>query len=463
MNELPNSLCAEVETLLGGRFSRANAVRDQHAGAGMHFPALPPQAVATVESLEEIVAVVRACAAHNVAIVPYGAGTSLECHVGAPRGGVSVDISSMKRVLRVSPEDQDCTVEAGLTRVALNEHLRHTGLFFPVDPGADATIGGMASTRASGTTTLRYGGMRENVLALTVVTADGRVIRTARRARKSAAGYDLTHLFVGSEGTLGIIADVTLKLHPTPEAASAAVCAFASSHGATSTVIEAVQAGLPLARAEYLDVEAMRAVNRAFAGTYVESDTLFLEFHGSPDEVTSHAERAREIARGNGGGDFRFAVESEARSELWKARHNAGLAAIGLRPGARPWSTDVCVPISQLPICIDETKADIATLPFPAVVLGHIGDGNFHVVLLLDPASAEEREAAQRFNDSLVARAIALDGTCTGEHGIGLGKRQSLRQELGGAVDLMIDIKQALDPRGIMNPEKIFPSRAGHY
>jgi D-lactate dehydrogenase (cytochrome) len=456
MNELPSALCAQISTLLGVRFSRAAAVRDQHAGGGMHFAPLPPQAVALVANLEEIIAVVQACAEHKVPIIAYGAGTSLECHTGAPRGGVSIDLSGMKRVLRVSVEDQDCTVEPGVTRSALNAELRHTGLFFPVDPGADATIGGMASTRASGTTTLRYGGMRENVVSLTVVTADGRVIRTARRARKSSAGYDLTHLFVGSEGTLGIIADVTLKLHPVPEAMSATVCAFPSARGATSTVIEAIQCGLPLARAEYLDAAAISAVNAVFGTDYPVSDALFLEFHGSAEDVAVHAERARAIARENGGGDFRWAAEAEERNQLWKARHNAGLAALSLRPGARPWSTDVCVPISQLPDCIDETKKDIAALPFPAVVLGHIGDGNFHVILLLDPANPQETHAAKRFNDALVARAIAMDGTSTGEHGVGMGKRESLRHELGGAVDVMTAIKGALDPNGIMNPEKIF-------
>jgi len=459
MRDLPNALIAQLQTLLGIRFSRGTAVRDQHAGGGMHLPALPPQAVATVNNVEEIIAVVHACADHGVPIIPYGAGTSLECHVGAPRGGVSVDVSGMKRVLRVSVDDQDCTVEAGVTRTMLNNELRHTGLFFPVDPGADATIGGMAATRASGTTTLRYGGMRENVMALTVVTADGRVIKTARRARKSAAGYDLTHLFVGSEGTLGVIADITLKLHPTPEATSAAICTFESSSGATRTVIEAVQGGLPLARAEYLDTAAIKAVNHAFSTNYEERDTLFLEFHGSAQEVTFHAERTSAIAAQNGGGAFQWAIESEARNQLWKARHQAGFAALSLRPGARPWSTDVCVPISQLSACIDDTQRDVALLPFPAVVLGHIGDGNFHVILLLDPSDSKEIDAAKRFNDALIARAIAMDGTSTGEHGIGLGKRDSLRHELGGAVDLMADIKHALDPRSIMNPEKIFAPR----
>lgn len=460
MNDLPSALCAQISTLLGARFSRAAALRESHAGGGMHLRALPPQAVAMVSTLEEIIAIVRACAEHRTPIIPYGAGTSLECHVGAPQGGVSIDLSGMKRVLRVSPEDQDCTVEPGLTRTALNEALRHTGLFFPVDPGADATIGGMAATRASGTTTLRYGGMRENVMALSVVTADGRVIKTAQRARKSAAGYDLTRLFVGSEGTLGIIADVTLKLHPAPEAMSAAVCAFASARGATSTVVEAIQGGLPLARAEYLDAAAIGAVNGVFGTTYPVSDALFLEFHGSAEEVAAHAERARGIAAENGGGEFRWAVETEARNQLWKARHNAGLAALSLRPGARPWSTDVCVPISQLPDCIDATKQDIAALPFPAIVIGHIGDGNFHVVLLLDSASPEESDAARRFNDALVARAIAMDGTSTGEHGIGMGKRECLRQELGAAVDLMAQIKRAIDPHFLMNPDKIFLSCA---
>lgn len=459
MRDLPNALIAQLQTLLGIRFSRGTAVRDQHAGGGMHLPALPPQAVATVNNVEEIIAVVHACADHGVPIIPYGAGTSLECHVGAPRGGVSVDVSGMKRVLRVSVDDQDCTVEAGVTRTMLNNELRHTGLFFPVDPGADATIGGMAATRASGTTTLRYGGMRENVMALTVVTADGRVIKTARRARKSAAGYDLTHLFVGSEGTLGVIADITLKLHPTPEATSAAICTFESSSSATRTVIEAVQGGLPLARAEYLDTAAIKAVNHAFSTNYEERDTLFLEFHGSAQEVTFHAERTSAIAAQNGGGAFQWAIESEARNQLWKARHQAGFAALSLRPGARPWSTDVCVPISQLSACIDDTQRDVALLPFPAVVLGHIGDGNFHVILLLDPSELKEIDAAKRFNDALISRAIAMDGTSTGEHGIGLGKRDSLRHELGGAVDLMADIKHALDPRSIMNPEKIFAPR----
>lgn len=455
---LPAQFIARVQEQLGPRFITSRAVCEQHGGGGAHLPALPPQAVAMVETIDEIVSTVRACAAFNVAIIPFGAGTSLECHVGAPCGGLSLDLSNMKRVLRLSVDDQDCTVEAGVTRNALNEHLRHSGLFFPVDPGADATLGGMASTRASGTTTLRYGGMRENVLGLTVVTPDGRVVRTARRARKSAAGYDLTHLFVGAEGTLGVIADVTLRLHGTPEATTAAICSFETTRAAVASVIEAVQCGVPLARAEYLDTAAIRAVNRAFQTDYPEAETLFLEFHGAPGDVVGQTERFGAIASQNGGGAFDWALEHEARSRLWKARHNAGFAAAAMRPGARPWSTDVCVPISNLAACIEATKADLASAPFPAVVLGHIGDGNFHAILLLDPNSAEEAAAAARINDALVARAIAMDGTCTGEHGIGLGKRGSLIAELEEAVALMIDIKHALDPAGLMNPQKIFLS-----
>ncbi|MBS0384470.1 MAG: FAD-binding protein [Proteobacteria bacterium] len=455
-NALPAEFLSRLSERLGPRLTTSRAVCEQHGGGGMHLPPLPPQAVAFAETVDEIVHVVRACAAFGVPIIPYGAGTSLECHVGAVRGGVSLDLSGMNRILHVNVDDQDCTVEAGVTRSALNEHLRHCGLFFPVDPGADATLGGMASTRASGTTTLRYGGMRENVLGLTVVTAAGEVLRPARRARKSAAGYDLTRLFVGAEGTLGVIADVTLRLHGAPEATAAAVCAFPSAAAATASVTEAVQLALPLARAEYLDETAIKAVNGAFSTGYPASDTLFLEFHGAPDDVTRHAEAFGAIAREHGGGAFQWALEPEQRAQLWRARHHAGFAALALRPGARPWSTDVCVPISRLAECIVLTKADLASAPFPNTILGHVGDGNFHVILLLDPDNAEECAAAERFNEALVARAIEMDGTCTGEHGIGLGKREALRAELGGAVALMENIKRALDPRGIMNPGKIF-------
>ncbi|WP_395648005.1 FAD-binding oxidoreductase [Terricaulis sp.] len=453
---LPPALIDKARALLGERFTTAGAVCDQHAGAGMHLRPLPPQAVAFVHSIDEIAALVQACNASAIAIIPYGAGTSLECHVGAARGGVCLDLSGMQKLISVNEEDLDCTVEAGMTRTALNQHLRHTGLFFPVDPGADATIGGMASTRASGTTTVRYGGMRENVLGLTVVTPTGEVVRTARRARKSAAGYDLTHLFVGAEGTLGVIAEVTLRLFGVPEAIGAAVCAFPSASAATTSVVEAIQQGLPLARAEYLDGAAMAAVNTAFKMNREAGDTLFLEFHGAPEEVSRCADRFKAIALGNGGGEFEWAIDAEARSALWRARHHAGFAIAASRPGAVPWSTDVCVPISRLAECIVQTKADLARAPFPAAVLGHIGDGNFHVVLMLDPKAPQELAAAERFNDALVARAIDMDGTCTGEHGVGLGKREALVAELGAGVALMRSIKGALDPLGLMNPEKIF-------
>jgi D-lactate dehydrogenase (cytochrome) len=455
MMPLPTGFVDRLAQRFGTRLSTTEALRAQHAGGGMHLPALPPQAVLMSESLDDIVFAVRACADFTVPIIPFGVGTSLECHVGAPRGGLCIDLSTMNRVLRVSEADQDCTVEAGVTRIALNDHLRHTGLFFPVDPGADATLGGMASTRASGTTTLRYGGMRENVLGLTVVTPQGNIVRTARRARKSAAGYDLTHLYVGAEGTLGVIADVTLKLYPVSEAVSAAVCAFESTAGAVRSVIEAVQSGLPLARAEFLDDAAIRAVNTTFHTDYPCADTLFIEFHGAPDDVRKQAEQFGEVAQANGGGAFQWAIDPEARNQLWRARHQAGLAAVASRPGASLWSTDVCVPISRLAECVTETKAALARAPFPAVVLGHVGDGNFHCILLVDANQEHELAAARRFNDELIARAIAMDGTCTGEHGIGMGKRESLRAELGDAVDLMAKIKRALDPTDIMNPDKI--------
>ena len=453
---LPEALVRRLAELLGEHFTVNAAVCGHHGGGGMRHPNLPPQAVAFPRTTEEVAAVVRACADHRTPMVPFGAGTSLECHVGAVAGGVTLDLARMNRVLRVSAEDFDCTVEAGVTRTALNAHLRDTGLFFPVDPGADATLGGMAATRASGTTTVRYGGMRENVMALTVVTAAGEVVRTAGRARKSSAGYDLTHLFVGSEGTLGVTTEVTLRLHPVPEAMAAAVCAFPSAGAAVTTVIEALQSGLTPARAEYLDAVQMGAVNRAFGLDYAVADSLFLEFHGGPDDVSRQAEALGELATANGGSDFRWETEPEARDRLWKARHQAGLAALSLRPGAVPWSTDVCVPISRLAQCVTETRADLDSAPFPGTMLGHVGDGNFHAILLLNRDDPSEMAAAAAFDARLVQRALAMDGTCTGEHGVGLGKQGALIDELGGAVGLMRAVKQALDPDGLMNPGKIF-------
>lgn len=453
---LPEALVRRLVDLLGENFTVNPTVCAHHGGGGLRHPNLPPQAVALPRTTEEVAAVVRACADHRTPVVPFGAGTSLECHVGAVLGGVTLDLSRMNRVLRVSAEDFDCTVEAGVTRLALNAHLRDTGLFFPVDPGADATLGGMAATRASGTTTVRYGGMRENVMALTVVTASGTILRTAGRARKSSAGYDLTHLFVGSEGTLGVTTEVTLRLHPVPEAVAAAVCAFPSAGSAVTTVIEALQSGLTPARAEFLDAVQMGAVNSAFSLHYAVADSLFLEFHGGPDDVARQAAALGELAAANGGSDFRWETEPEARDLLWRARHQAGFAALSLRPGAVPWSTDVCVPISRLAQCVTETRANLDSAPFPGTLLGHVGDGNFHAILLLNLDDPAEMAAAAAFDARLVQRALAMEGTCTGEHGIGLGKQGALVDEFGAGVALMRAVKRALDPDGLMNPGKIF-------
>ena len=446
----------ELRVLLGDRLSTSTGVRDHHSkDESWHIPHRP-DAVAFPDSTEEVSKIVQICARHRTPVVAYGTGTSLEGAVIPEHGGVVIDLVNLDKVLQVNAEDLDVTVQARVTRKQLNEHIRDLGLFFPIDPGADASLGGMAATRASGTNAVRYGTMRENVLALTVVLADGRIIRTSRRARKSAAGYDLTRLFVGSEGTLGIITEVTLRLYGIPEAMAAAVCSFESLEGAIDTVIQTIQLGIPVARIELLDDVQMDSVNKFSKLDYPVKNTLFVEFHGTENGVKEQAELVQAIAQDNTGGEFKWATKPEERTQLWTARHDVTYANKALRPGCEIWATDVCVPISQLPACIDATKADIAALPFPAVVLGHIGDGNFHVILLLDPANTQESEIAKHFNDTLVARALAMDGTCTGEHGIGLGKRDSLRHELGGAVDLMADIKHALDPHGLMNPEKIF-------
>jgi D-lactate dehydrogenase (cytochrome) len=453
-------LSAEVRTALdsrlGERVSYGEAVRSQHGHSETHFASCLPDAVVFVENTEEVVFVVRLCAAHDIKLTAYGAGTSIEGSALPIAGGISLDMSRMNRVLGVNAEDFDVTVESGVTRIALNNHLRDQGLFFPVDPGADATIGGMASTRASGTNAVRYGTMREAVLGLRVVTADGREIRTARRARKSAAGYDLTRLFVGAEGTLGIITEVTLRLHPIPEHITAAVCNFETLEGAATTVIQAIQLGVPLARAEILDDLQMRAVNRWGKLDYPEQTTLFFEFHGSQASVDEQVATVRELATANGGGAFAWSSLAEERSRLWKARHEAYYATVGLRPGAVGWATDVCVPIGRLAECISETKHDLATVSVPATICGHVGDGNFHVIFSLDPDAPLEWKEVEAFNARLVARALSMDGTCTGEHGIGLGKQGALIDELGEAVDVMRLIKQALDPRGMFNPGKIF-------
>ena len=453
---LPATLVEAMEALFGKRFSLANAIRNQHGHSETHFDVLPPDAVVFPYSTAEVQDIVRLCAGHGTPIIPFGAGTSIEGNTAAVRGGICIDFSEMDKILAVRRDDFDCTVQAGVRRVQLNTFLRDQGLFFPIDPGADATIGGMASTRASGTNAVRYGTMQDNVLALRVVTANGDDIVTAKRARKSAAGYDLTRLFVGSEGTLGIITEVTLRLRGIPEAIASAVCGFATLEGAVETVVQIIQLGIPVARVELLDDVQMRAVNRWSKLNYPEVTTLFFEFHGSERYVREQSETVAELATENGGGAFQWALKPEERAHLWRARHDAYYAAVGLRPGAVGWPTDVCVPISRLAQCIRETKADLEAATIPAPIVGHVGDGNFHVIFVIDPNRPEELAEAQRLNGRLVERALAMDGTCTGEHGIGLGKIEWLERELGGAVGMMRTLKRALDPQNILNPGKIF-------
>ncbi len=457
---LPENVVAELHAIVGERLSLSLPVREHHGKDESYHAPRPPDAVVFPESTEEVQAIVAACRRHRVPIVPFGAGTSVEGQVLAVHGGVCVDFTRMDRILAVHEEDLDATVQAGVTRERLNDHLRHMGLFFPIDPGANATLGGMASTRASGTNAVRYGTMRENVLGLTVVTADGRVVRTARRARKSAAGYDLTRLFVGAEGTLGLITEVRLRLYPLPEAVSAAVCPFPEVGSAVATVIQTIQSGIPLARGELLDTLTLRAVNRHSKTGYRETPTLFLEFHGTEAEVAEQARRVETIAREHGGMDFQWATRPEERSRLWKARHEAYPACLQLVPGRRALVTDVCVPLSRLAECIEATLEDIARTPLTVPLFGHVGDGNFHLIVLVDPQDPEHLRQARTLNHRLVRRALALDGTCTGEHGIGVGKRQYLREELGDGVDLMAAIKRALDPDGLFNPGKILPEDA---
>ena len=446
----------ELKRLLGARANDTPAVREHHSrGESYHAPA-PPDIVCFPESTDEVAAIVRISAKHGVPIVPFGAGTSLEGHVQALRGGITIDLRQMNKVLRTSVEDLDATVEAGVMRLQLNKALRNTGLTFPIDPGADCTIGGMAATRASGTTAVRYGTMRENVLGLTVVLADGRIIKTGTRARKSAAGYDLTRLFVGSEGTLGVMTEVTVRLHPLPEAVAAAVCAFDRMQGAVETVIATIQLGIPVARLELLDETQIDAVNRYSKTTYPVAPTLLFEFHGDNDRhVGEQAESVQALAAERGGHRFEWATRLEDRERLWHARHEALYAALALRPGARAWTTDVCVPISRLADCILETKADHAGASFPIALVGHAGDGNFHLVYVLDPTNAAEIGEAGVLNERMVLRALAMGGTCSGEHGVGYGKMKYLEAEHGDALDVMRALKRALDPDNRMNPGKM--------
>jgi D-lactate dehydrogenase (cytochrome) len=441
----------------GRRFSTSEAVRAQHGRDESYHRSAPPDAVVFAESLEEVQEVVRFCAARRLPVIPFGTGTSLEGHVAALHGGVSLDLSRMNRVREVNAEDLDCLVEPGVTRKQLNTHLRDTGLFFPIDPGADASLGGMTATRASGTNAVRYGTMRENVLGLTVVLASGEAIRTGGRARKSAAGYDLTRLFVGSEGTLGVITAIRLRLQGIPEAISAAVCPFDDLDGAVGTVIATIQSGIPVARIELLDEVQMQAcIDYSKLEGMRASPTLFFEFHGTAAGVAEQAERVSELATEFSGGPFRWASRPEERSQLWQARHDAYYAAMTLRPGSKGYVTDLCVPISRLAECIRETKRLIRENGVLAPLVGHVGDGNFHLSILVDPDSDAEIARAKHVSGRMVDQALALGGTCTGEHGVGFGKMGYLEAEHGpGAVEAMRAIKRALDPADIMNPGKI--------
>ncbi|MSQ58576.1 MAG: FAD-binding protein [Betaproteobacteria bacterium] len=446
----------ELRALLGSRLSTSTGVRDHHSkDESWHIPHRP-DAVAFPNTTEEVSEIVRICARHHTPVVAYGTGTSLEGNVIPEHGGIVADMANMNEVLKVNAEDLDVTVQARVTRKQLNDYIRDQGLFFPIDPGADASLGGMAATRASGTNAVRYGTMRENVLSLTVVLADGRIIRTSRRSRKSAAGYDLTRLFVGSEGTLGIITEVTLRLYGIPEAMAAAVCSFDSLEGAISTVIQTIQLGVPIARIELLDDVQMDAINRFSKLNYPVKDTLFVEFHGTEAGVKEQAVTVQAIAQENTGGEFKWATKAEDRTHLWQARHDVTYANKALRPGCEIWATDVCVPISRLAECIIETKKDLKESFLTAPLVGHVGDGNFHLGFLINRDDPKELAEAERLNDRLVMRALAMDGTCTGEHGIGLGKMKFLAAEHGESVSVMRAIKKALDPLNIMNPGKIF-------
>ena len=455
--EMPATLLDELKAVLGTeRVSTASAVREHHGHDESHFPDALPDAVVFAESTEEVAAIVKACAKHKFPIIPYGTGTSLEGHILAIHGGVTLDLSKMNQVLAVHAEDLDAVVQAGVTRKALNAHIKDTGLFFPIDPGADASIGGMSATRASGTAAVRYGTMKENVLALTVVMADGRIVNTGRRTKKSSAGYDLTRLFVGSEGTLGVITEITVKLYPQPEAMSAAVCCFPNMVAAANTVIQTIQLGVPIARCDFVDPLTVRALNNFSKTTLQEKPTVFFEFHGTESSVKEQAELVQQIATEHGAQEFQWATKPEDRSKLWQARHDAYFACLQLQPGCRIVSTDVCVPISRLAECLEETEKDITASGRMVPVLGHIGDGNFHLCIIVDPNSETDILAAEQMNERLVKRAIAMEGTCTGEHGIGCGKMEFLTEEHGAGVDVMRMVKRSMDPDNIMNPGKVF-------
>ncbi|HJR44469.1 MAG TPA: FAD-linked oxidase C-terminal domain-containing protein [Actinomycetota bacterium] len=444
-----------LRALLGDRFDTGTAVREHHGRDESSLAAAPPDAVAFPETTEEVAAALKICNEQRVPVIPFGAGTSLEGHVLAPSGGISLDLTGMNEIVAVRVDDMDVTVQAGVTRSTLNDRLARDGLFFPVDPGADATLGGMAATGASGTTTVRYGAMRENVLSLEVVLADGRVIETARRSRKSSAGYDLTRLMVGSEGTLGVITGVTLRAYGIPEAISGAICRFPDVANAIRAATSVLQLGVPVARIELMDDLAIRASNSYSGLDYPVAPYLMFEFHGSHEGVAEQTRNAAEIVAEHGAVDYRSAIDPRERAQLWRARHDSFYASLALRPGTRALTTDVCVPISQLAACIEATRQDITELSLTATMVGHVGDGNFHVVALIDPDAQDELDAAEQMNHRLVERALAMDGTCTGEHGIGLRKIPFLQRELPGGIEVMRAIKRTLDPNNILNPGKV--------
>ncbi|MFD0848645.1 FAD-binding oxidoreductase [Sphingosinicella xenopeptidilytica] len=452
-----NEAVSSLSRAFGEKLLLSQAVREQHSGLEGHHTSRLPDAVLNAASINDVVEALHICAAHDMPLIAHGAGTSLEGNLSAVSGGLSLDLTGMNRILDVDPENMICRVEAGVTREQLNQELRHSGLFFPIDPGANATLGGMASTRASGTNAVRYGTMRDNVLSLEVVTADGRIIETGTRAAKSAAGYDLTGLFVGSEGTLGVITAVTLRLYGIPQCTMAGTVTFASVDDAVLTTIQAIQLGIPVARIELLDAAQIKACNAYSQLSLAEQPTLFLEFHGTEDGVSEQASLFGQIAKGNGGSELSVAVQVEDRNKLWKARHSAYFASKSLRPNARIWSTDVCVPIAKLADSIAATRADIERCGAQATIVGHVGDGNYHVLFVLDPNQPEEWEVAAGINERMVAHALTLGGTCTGEHSVGIGKRQCLVDERGAdAISLMAAVKRAFDPQGLLNPGKIF-------
>jgi D-lactate dehydrogenase (cytochrome) len=454
---LPDDLLTALKVRFGAQLSTALVVREQHGRDESSFSVPPPAAVVFAQSTADVADCVKLAGDFAVPIIPFGVGSSLEGHLLAVQGGISLDVSRMNQVLRVNAQDLTVTVQPGVTRKQLNEEIKSTGLFFPIDPGADASIGGMCATRASGTNAVRYGTMRENVLALEVVTAQGDIIRTGTRAKKSSAGYDLTRLMVGSEGTLGVMTEITLRLYPLPEAISAAVCSFPSIEAAVRSTIQIIQLGVPIARVELIDRHTVRMVNAYAKLSLAESPMLLMEFHGTPNGVQEQAGLVQEIASEHGGQAFEWASTPEARTRLWTARHNSYFAAVQSRPGCKVISTDTCVPISRLADCLLDSVAEVEASGIPYFLVGHVGDGNFHFGYLLDPNIPQERETAERLNHALVARALALDGTCTGEHGVGLHKMGFLVDETGaGAVAMMRTIKHALDPQNIMNPGKIF-------